>query len=210
MSRKAQSRRERGTSGRTLDRWLADRFTQARDRFRSRSAPATTVRIPVSEFAAQHGFRESAVISRIRKGIYDGTEADGEWFVIRRSDWDSEPGRGPGHGSGSHAGTPESPKRIPRRPLRWPRYVTIALALIFPASLVLNDTSTPWLTLWGEIALGLIPIIWAAGALAAGTVYWHGTHRREASPGTFWTAVLLLLVGGLCVVGFALLGTPRS
>ena len=88
---KTRSRRDREREGaraarspNALARWLRRRAERSA---RRRTPDAVThVRIPAAEFAARHGFRESAVVSRIQKGIYDGVEVDGEWHVIRRSD----------------------------------------------------------------------------------------------------------------------------
>ena len=40
-------------------------------------------KIPAEKFAARYGWRVSAVISRIRAGIYDGVEENGRWYVLR-------------------------------------------------------------------------------------------------------------------------------
>jgi hypothetical protein len=43
------------------------------------------VKIPAADFAAEHGMPETAVVHRIKAGIYDGIEEDGTWYVLRRS-----------------------------------------------------------------------------------------------------------------------------
>ena len=40
-------------------------------------------KVPASEFAHRYGWPESAVVSRIRAGIYDGFEEHGTWYVLR-------------------------------------------------------------------------------------------------------------------------------
>lgn len=42
-----------------------------------------TERIAAADFARQRGLKESAVVHRIRAGIYPGTHEDGVWYVFR-------------------------------------------------------------------------------------------------------------------------------
>lgn len=42
-----------------------------------------TKRISAADFARQRGLKESAVVHRIRKGVYSGTYEDGAWYVLR-------------------------------------------------------------------------------------------------------------------------------
>ena len=39
--------------------------------------------IPLQAFAESRGVPASAVVSRIRRGIYDGAQIDGSWVVLR-------------------------------------------------------------------------------------------------------------------------------
>ena len=43
----------------------------------------TVERIPAAEFAASRGVPESAVVHRIKAGIYEGAEEGGVWYVVR-------------------------------------------------------------------------------------------------------------------------------
>ena len=43
----------------------------------------TFQKIPADEFASRHGWPTSAVVHRIRAGIYEGVKEDGTWFVLR-------------------------------------------------------------------------------------------------------------------------------
>ena len=42
-------------------------------------------KVPADEFARHYGWPTSAVVNRIRTGIYDGVCEDGKWYVVGRS-----------------------------------------------------------------------------------------------------------------------------
>ena len=69
----------------------------------------TFQKVSADEFAQRHGWRMSAVVHRIRAGIYDGVKEGGTWYVLRDAPPDYE--RAPA----GHDYTPPPPRDLP-----WP------------------------------------------------------------------------------------------
>jgi hypothetical protein len=83
-------------------------------------------RIPADQFARRYGWRTSAVIHRIRAGIYDGFRDGDTWYVVDKAaydDLDSDVARKKAYKSDSTTSYPELPWKTVPGPLGWVSWV---------------------------------------------------------------------------------------
>lgn len=91
-------------------------------------------KIPADEFAQRHGWRTSAVVHRIRAGIYDGVKEGGTWYVLRDAPRSME--RTPA----GHEYAPPPPRALP--------WSTVAFPILW----------TGW-AVWVGLGLILLPFL---------------------------------------------------
>lgn len=160
------------------------------------NAPTVTERVSADEFARRHGLPESAVVHRIRAGIYDGVYEDETWYVLPNASPASV--RTPA-GFGY---TPPPPRGLPWAtvpfPIRWTRTaLRIGLAILVVS--IVSGQIEEWGPLFG------IGVILVTGAplyegLRTGTIRAHhvGPVDYRERPGTFvLNAVVFVLYPAL-------------
>ena len=121
----------------------------------------TFQKIPADEFAQRHGWRTSAVVHRIRAGIYDGVREDGTWYVLRDAPPDLE--RAPA----GHNYTPPPPRDLP-----WP---TVQFPILW--------TGWAW---WVGFGLMMLPLV--LGRIEEWSV-WFGVGLIIAAASVLYEAV---------------------
>jgi hypothetical protein len=145
-------------------------------------------KIPASEFAAARGIPESAVLYRIKSGIYDGIEEDGKWF-IRSSSWvDSAPAQ--------VERAPEPVLHLPTKTKKVSRYTSRAYVysiMILLGGFVLFDLIS--LVFSGEaesvrgtgLRIGVVVLLWTQHKWARLSVQvWAGFAVFSGAFGLFW------------------------
>lgn len=150
--------------------------------------------VRADDYAREHGWIESAVIHRIRAGIYEGHEEDGTWYVYRGHD-----GRAAEVADRESTGFDPStlPLRPPPRPgwareefpLRWVPWVQAGFLVLLIVPFVEGVPLT--LAPAGLCAFGIFTVL-VYEAARTGTVR---TRIMDATvtrrPKTYWTFVLM-------------------
>ena len=151
-------------------------------------------KVSADEFARRHGWRKSAVVQRIKAGIYDGVKEHGTWYVLR-----------------------DAPKEVRRfepdfehdpPSLPWP-------TVLFP----LSWTGTAF---WVGFALMILPLVvgqvdelfWLFGIgiiIATATQLYEGlvtgTIRAQyTGPMTYSRRPIGFTIHALCYLGYTLIG----
>lgn len=146
-------------------------------------------KIAAAEFAAARGIPESAVVHRIKSGIYDGAEENGVWFVIRRSS-SVNPSPAPVESApGPERPHPTETKKVARYTSR--AYVNSILILL--GGFVLFDLMS--LILSGDaestrgigLRVGVVVLLWTQHKWARLAVQvWAGFAVVTGAFGLFW------------------------
>ena len=173
----------------------------------------TFQKIPADEFARRHGWRKSAVVHRIRAGIYDGVKEGGTWYVLR----DAPPGhRGEVVAQKTEPGFEFTPPELPWAtvpgPILWaPRLPLVAaLAFIVPlllgrvedffALIALAITVTGASLLYEGVRTGVMP----------NRGFYMAYSRNPIQYTVLGVSYLGFTIIGLLLLSVALLGWPRA
>ena len=136
-------------------------------------------RVPIEAFAAERGIPASAVLSRIKSGIYSGVEEGGTWYVLRQKRAEELPVARPPNAP--PVASPSEPvERITRITSRtFVRVLSVVLVVLIAVNFV-----TLVLGAW----LSIVPIAVQAAVLLALRQRWP----RARTVVRAWAAVLVV------------------